>query len=165
MQCCHWGRRCPKTEGRCPDQKKSLSHGNRDSSQPLSQSHILMYSNLHHLPWDSIGYRLSLAVSSSMHRPFPTRENGCELTGQRLPSHPCLHRTLITEGLAKKETATGTPGTLPPPRHWATEPQFVNSGVVLAQKFLGSKRLLPCPRTWNGRFWGPSAVHSENCPG
>lgn len=102
------------------------------------------------------------------HCPFPTRENGsdgCELTGQRPPTHPCLHRTLITEGLAKKETATGTPETPPPrPRHWATEPQFVNSGVVLAQKFLGSKWLLPRPRTWNGRFWGPSAVHSENCP-
>lgn len=115
MQCCHWGRRCPKTEGRCPDQKESLSHGNPDSSQPLSQSHILVYSSLLRLPWDSIGYRLSLAVSSSMqHRPFPTRENGsdgCELTGQRPPWHPCLHRTLITEGLAKKETATGTPGT------------------------------------------------------
>lgn len=35
MQCCHWGKRCPKTEGRCPDQKESLSHGNPDSSQPL----------------------------------------------------------------------------------------------------------------------------------
>lgn len=66
MQCCHWGRRCPKTEGRCPDQKESLSHGNPDSSQPLSQSHILMYYSLLRLPWDSIGYRLRLAVGSSM---------------------------------------------------------------------------------------------------
>lgn len=149
MRCCRLRRRCPKTEGRCPDQKESLGHGNPDNPQPLSQFHILMCSSLVHLPWDSTRHhphkRRKITSISSLAR---------DPTANQFAQNPQPKRQLW---LTKQQLELQGPLDF--------GPQFVNSWAILPRKFLGSKWLLPRPRTGKEESGGPLLITVRTAQG